>query len=383
MVICEKCQCTQKKRQDGTISPNRVLTYDQTSDECHYQCPSCGYQGKVKIESGLVKLNWRLDWPAKWTICKTTCEPAGKDHCTPGGSYDTGLDLCKNIYGYEGPIKLSYEWLRLGDRDMKTSKGIVFTPEKFLEMADPKILRMLIYQTNPNKHISIRMEELEQYYNEYQRIERIFFNKEDTNKNEKREINFIYPLIQIDQVPKEFPAQLPLKLVTVLAQLKSVLKEDIIFTKAKEYLILNNSVSTLSIEEFRIAIRRALNWIEEIKLIIETEKDPGKIKKLKQKTEIFTFIPEINENIKKNLDETQIDALKSFLQYSEKLERFTEENIKELMMKIRGELNIKPMKIFQAFYRIFLDSKKGPRLGPLMTMLDKTWIENRIRNVVK
>lgn len=382
MVICEKCQCTQKKQKDGTISPNRVLEYEQKSDSCYYQCPSCGYQGSVNVDSGLVKLNWRLDWPAKWTIFKTTCEPAGKDHCTPGGSYDTGLDLCKNIYGYDGPIKLSYEWLRLGDRDMKTSKGIVFTPKKFLEMADPKILRMLIFQTNPNKHISIRMEELEQYYNEYQRIERIFFDKEETNENEKNEIAFIYPLIQVDQVSKEFPPQIPLKLVTVLAQLKSVLKEDVIFAKAKEYLTSNGNTSNLSIEDFRISIERASNWIDEMQRIIDTEKDPGKVKKLKQKTEIFTFVPEITENIRKNLDQAQIDALKSFLEHSKEIEKFTEANVKELMMEIREKLDIKPMKIFQAFYRIFLDAKKGPRLGPLITMLDKSWIENRIKNVI-
>ncbi|WP_371801976.1 lysine--tRNA ligase [Candidatus Lokiarchaeum ossiferum] len=383
MVICEKCQCTQKKQKDGTISPNRVLEYDQKSDSCYYQCPACGYKGSVGIESGLVKLNWRLDWPAKWTIFKTTCEPAGKDHCTPGGSYDTGLDLCKNIYGYEGPIKLSYEWLRLGDRDMKTSKGIVFTPAKFLEMVDPKILRMLIFQTNPNKHISIRIEELEQYYNEYQRIERIFFGKEESTETEKKEVEFIYPLIQVDKVPKEFPAQIPLKLVTVLAQLKSVLKEEIIFSKAKEYLISNGNTSNLSIEEFRIIIKRALNWIDEMQRIINTEKDPGKVKKLKQKTEIFTFVPEITQNIRKNLDQSQVDALKSFLDHSKEMAAFTEENVKNVMMSIREKLNIKPMKIFQAFYRIFLDAKKGPRLGPLMTMLDKSWIENRIKEAIQ
>ena len=121
MVICEECNCTQKKQKDGTISPNRVTKYNEETDECEYSCPACGYVGKVKISSGLVKLNWRLDWPAKWTILNTSCEPAGKDHCTPGGSYDTGLELCKKIYGYEGPVKVSYEWLRLGDKDMGTS----------------------------------------------------------------------------------------------------------------------------------------------------------------------------------------------------------------------------------------------------------------------
>ncbi|TFH26171.1 MAG: lysine--tRNA ligase, partial [Promethearchaeota archaeon] len=220
MISCEKCQSTQKKQKDGTISPNRVLEFDPETDECSYLCPNCEYEGKVKIDSGLTKLNWRLDWPAKWTIFQTTCEPAGKDHCTPGGSYDTGLDLCQNIYDYIGPIKVPYEWLRLGDRDMKTSKGIVFTPTKFLEMADAKILRMLIYQTNPNKHISFRIEELEQYYNEFHRIEKIYHELElPSSEQELKEIKYIYPLICPHEVPEKLLYQIPFKMMTILAQL--------------------------------------------------------------------------------------------------------------------------------------------------------------------
>ena len=48
------------------------------------------------------------------------------------------------------------------------------------------------------------------------------------------------------------------------------------------------------------------------------------------------------------------------------------------MINLRNDLDIKPMKIFQAFYLIILGKKKGPRLSPLLIMLDKNWIEKRI-----
>ena len=160
----------QKIDENDSIKPNRVLSYDKSKDTVSFYCSSCGYRGQTTINKGELKLNWRVDWPAKWAIFHTTCEPAGKDHSVKGGSYDTGLEICKSIFNYDGPIKLSYEWLRLGDQDMKTSKGIIFTPKKYLEIANPEIFRMLILRTSPNKHISFRLEELDQLYDYYDEI---------------------------------------------------------------------------------------------------------------------------------------------------------------------------------------------------------------------
>lgn len=384
MVICEKCQSTQKKQKDGTITPNRVLNYLEETDECVYHCPSCGYEGKVTVESGLVKLNWRLDWPAKWTIFNTICEPAGKDHCTPGGSYDTGLELCQKIYGYEGPIKVAYEWLRLGDRDMKTSKGIVFTPAKFLEMSEAKILRMLIYQANPNKHISIRIEEMEQYYNEFQRIERIYYDLESAaSENEYREIKYIFPLIIPGELKPELKYQIPFRLITILAQLTPILKEEGIIAKIKDYLFEEYGSSEFDENEFNTQLVKATNWIEEMKSLIENEKNPQVKKELDRKVILFSILEDIPEDLVRKLSKEQIDILKEFYNSVENAEELSEEQIKEIMMKIRDDLQVKPMKIFQAVYLILMGSKKGPRLGPLMSVMDISWIRKRIQDVIQ
>ncbi|MFW9938890.1 MAG: lysine--tRNA ligase, partial [Candidatus Thorarchaeota archaeon] len=170
MALCEKCGKIQSKKTDGTIKPNRIKKYLEQENKIFYECPACGYKGEFSIYSGRLKLNWRIDWPAKWAIFKTTCEPAGKDHSVKGGAYDTGLEICQEIFDYIGPIKLPYEWLRLGEQDMKTSKGIVFTPKDYLNIADPEIFRMLILRTNPMKHISLRLEEMPQYFDYYERM---------------------------------------------------------------------------------------------------------------------------------------------------------------------------------------------------------------------
>ncbi len=382
MVICENCNRTQKKLADGSIKPNRVLSYDEKNDKVHYKCPACNHEGDVSIESGLVKLNWRLDWPAKWTIFNTTCEPAGKDHCTPGGSYDTGLDLCQNIYGYKGPVKVAYEWLRLGDRDMKTSKGIVFTPDKFLEMAEPEILRMLIFKTDPNKHISIRVEEMENYYNDFQKMEEIYFGKEEAGSEEElREIKYMYPLICTEDVPEKMPSRLPFKLRLVLVQLIPLLGKDKVYEKAKEY-FQREDLAVVPKKTLLNRLEKVENWLDEIKAMLKTEKDPKLIKTIKYKVPMFSFIDEIPKEIKENLTDLQKQAFEIFIEKSESIDAYTNEMIKEMMMDIREEIEIKPRDFFQAFYFVFLGKKRGPRLGPLMEMMDKEWIIERLKSAL-
>ena len=337
----------------------------------------------IKVSTGMVKLNWRLDWPAKWTIFNTTCEPAGKDHCTPGGSYDTGLDLCQHIYGYEGPIKVSYEWLRLGDTDMGTSKGIILTPHRFLEISEPEIIRMLILETNPNKAICFRTEELPQYYNEYDRMERIYFGLEPaTNPEEEKEIKYIFPLISAKEPPSKYTPKLSFKYLTGLAQLKSILGEDGIYQKAKEYMEKENFDPIITPEDFKKKISRAWNWIQEIKSMIAEETDPENLKNLKMKADIFEIPEHVSDEIKKELDDSQRESFRLFLEKMDSVDALTDETIKEIMMDIQQQVGIKVQKIFAGFYLILLGSKQGPRLGPLLSMLDKQWITDRLNEAL-
>ena len=242
MVICEKCNKIQDRGKDGSIHPNRAIKYLEKEQAVIYECPSCGYRGKTSIYSGKLKLNWRVDWPAKWALFKATCEPAGKDHSVKGGAYDTGIEICQKIYDYEGPIKLPYEWLRLGDQDMKTSKGIVFTPENYLKLADPEIYRMLILRTNPMKHISLRIEEIPQYHDYYEKMENIYYGVEEPESREDYGFyKYLYPLVKVSDAPEIKPIRIPLKLLTFLSQMQNILSLEKLYDKAISSLRINKT----------------------------------------------------------------------------------------------------------------------------------------------
>ncbi len=143
--ICEKC---------GIISRATILSHDPEKHTVTYRC-SCGHEGVSDYSKGEGKLVWRVDWPMRWSVYGVTIEPFGKDHASPGGSYDTGRYITKEIYGYEAPIPVTYEWISLKGRgEMHSSKGVVLTIRDMLDIVPPEVLRFMIAKTKPDKTIA-------------------------------------------------------------------------------------------------------------------------------------------------------------------------------------------------------------------------------------
>jgi len=379
MAICEKCDRIQHRDNEESIKPNRVKEYFSHKEEVSYICEACGYNGKLSIWSGRLKLNWRVDWPAKWALYKTTCEPAGKDHSVKGGAYDTGIELCQELYDYMGPVKVPYEWLRLGDQDMGTSKGHTFTPKKYLEIADPRIYRTIILKTNPMKHITFRIEEISQYYDYYERMENIYYNIEKAeDPGENMFFNYIFPLTQINNIPEIKLKQLPLKLLIFLTQIQNILGIDKLYEKAKRFMKNKNFENIITKEEFEILIIQTKNWLEEVNKIIENEKNPKIKKEIIKKVEIFTIPNEIDSNLIKNMNEKQIKGVKLLKDYLEVNNELDPDSIQNKIFDIaKKEVDIPPRKLFELIYQIILGKKSGPRLGPFLSMLDKDWLLER------
>jgi len=380
MVICEKCHKIQNKEPDGSIKPNRVISYNKENSTVYYECPSCSNKNNISLNSGFLKLNWRIDWPAKWSIYKTTCEPAGKDHCVKGGSYDTGLELCDKIFEYSGPIKVPYEWLRLGDRDMKTSKGIVFIPKRYLKIADSEIFRMLILRTNPNKHISLRIEEMSQYYDYYERMEEIFYGIQDAESEEEYKMfRFIFPLIKVNDIQDHKQLRLPLRILIFLSQIQNILNLEKLYEKAVEYMKQQNYQEIISLHEFEKQLKKTGNWLVEVKKDIELIKENKKKNYIINKIGIFTIPDEINKDITNKLNEAQIRGISLFRDYIVQNEDIDAEAIKSRVYDIaKQELKISPGKLFQALYLVILGTRSGPQLGPFIKLLDRDWLIDRL-----
>lgn len=138
----------------GKITDAKVRGFSQSAETVDFEC-ACGARGAVPMAGG-GKLTWRVDWPARWRTLGVTVEPFGKDHATRGGSYDTGVRISREVFGWEPPLPLAYEWISLkGQGDMSSSKGNVLSIARALEVVPPDALRYLVMRERPNRTIAL------------------------------------------------------------------------------------------------------------------------------------------------------------------------------------------------------------------------------------
>ncbi len=137
----------------GRMTQTSVTGFSLAHETVGYAC-ACGGRGEVPMAGG-GKLTWRVDWPARWVMLGVTIEPFGKDHATRGGSYDTGARIAREVFDYEPPLPVPYEWISLKGRgDMSSSKGNVLSIAAVLELVPPEALRYMVMRERPQRTIA-------------------------------------------------------------------------------------------------------------------------------------------------------------------------------------------------------------------------------------
>ena len=64
------------------------------------------------------KLHWRVDWPMRWAREGVDFEPAGKDHHSEGGSFDTSKQIVE-LFGTKAPVSFQYDFISIKGRGGK------------------------------------------------------------------------------------------------------------------------------------------------------------------------------------------------------------------------------------------------------------------------
>jgi len=219
-VFCEKCN------KDET----EVTGWD---GECglSYSCKLCGNNEKLDIQKAKgIKLTWRIDWPMRWEYEKVDFEPAGKEHHSSGGSFDTAKHICKEVYSWDAPVTFRYDFIGLKGTPgkMSSSKGQVVDLSEVLKVYTPELTRYLFAGTRPNTEFTISFDlDVIKIYEDYDKTERIAFKMETAKddaayQKEKR----IYELSQTGENGKSLslenmqkPYQVPFRHLCNLIQI--------------------------------------------------------------------------------------------------------------------------------------------------------------------
>lgn len=353
--ICSEC---------GRV--NTTYAHSFEGDTVYYSC-KCGHKGEMDIKSGDGKLTWRVEWAARWKIFGTTCEPFGKDHAASGGSYDVSKIISKEIYGYDAPYPVPYEWITLKGEAMSKSHGVFFTPGQWLEIAEPETLNYFIFRNKPLKHKDFdpTMPFLD-FIEQYDRVERIYYSAEEpTSEKEGEKLKNIYEASQIN-LEESMPFQPSYRFLTVAYQIAGndpskiyeILKKNSQLPKEMEDKDFKEMV-TKDLERFTRRIEHVKNWLE-------------------------TYAPEfVKFQVQKKLPRIEInDEQKEFLlkvaDLLEKKDYDTDEFYDEMYLVIH-DLDMKPQKAFQAIYKVITGKKQGPRAASFVLSLDKDLVIRRFR----
>jgi lysyl-tRNA synthetase class 1 len=321
----------------------------------------------MDIKSGNGKLTWRVEWAARWKIFQITCEPFGKDHAASGGSYDVSKIISKEIYDYEAPYPIPYEWITLKGEAMSKSHGVFFTPGQWLEIAEPETLNYFIFRSKPLKHQDFNpsMPFLD-FIEQYDRVERIYYGAEEaSSEKEEEKLKKIYEASQID-ISESMPFQPSYRFMTVAYQIAghdpekvyAILKKDSQLPKSME----DKSFDDLQLKDIDRLNRRlshVKNWLD-------------------------LYAPEfVKFQVQKKLPRVEInDVQKEFLLKVADLlenENYTPQELHDAMYIVIHDLDMKPQKAFMAIYKVITGKKQGPRAASFVLSLDKDLVIKRFR----
>ena len=366
-VICPVCGRLQSGGK-GSIVPNRVTAYNSEDDEVSYECAHCGHSETERLDKLRLKLSWRVDWPAKWYVMKTTVEPAGKDHAVKGGSYDTGLEMSRRVFGWAGPVKVPFEWVRLGGRDMGTSAGVVFTPRSWLDIAPPELFRYMVLRTDLEKANNIQTDLIPDLVDIYETFERTYYRLDDVD-NEKQELaKILYPLTEVRPSIEEYIPKLSFKFSVVTSQLQSILSEETILQRCYDVLKKQHNLSAISPEAKALIptrLSRALRWAKDF----GSERD---------KVEVPDIVP---KEIVDTLTDTDREFLRKFIEVL-KGDTLDDEELQAKVFETARAVGLKDKRAFIVLYRVLISRKSGPRLGGFLNLLGNDWVLKRIMSVL-
>jgi lysyl-tRNA synthetase class 1 len=162
-IYCEGCD------KDTT----EIVAADE-SQMLSYSCASCGLKGTVDLKHATnVKLPWKIDWPMRWRYEKVAFEPGGKDHATPGGSFEVSSKISEQVFHFQPPLFQPYEFIGLRGLTgkMSGSSGRLLTPRDVLRIYQPEVLLWVFARTPPTRAFDLVVDEqIHRIYEEFDKV---------------------------------------------------------------------------------------------------------------------------------------------------------------------------------------------------------------------
>lgn len=333
--------------EDGYLKKRFFVSLDTKSKEIVYKDGE-GNKSSISYASGLVKLDWRLDWPARWWIFKVNVEPFGRDHATKGGSYDTGKELVVRVFGGGAPVPVPYNFInRAGEtKKMSKSAGDTVTITELLQVLPPEIVRYFVLRYSPEKQL--------------------FFD-------------------QTDGV---------VRLIDEYADLLSS-KEDEQLIEVVSSTLSQNTISNVPFSHLVASYQAALkDPVKTIEIIARTEhaEVAGAQKEIIERELAYIdqwlnkWAPDdVKFDLVDKVDTSELnDAQKAFLtNLAAKIQQAPASADGEWFHKavydLRESSGLEPKDMFGCLYKVLINKTTGPRAGWFLSILPRDWLIKRLK----
>lgn len=327
----------------------KILSLSEDCTVAEYEC-SCGHKGTFDFNKDFnCKLAWKIDWPMRWMYEGVDFEPGGKDHASPGGSYDTSRVISQKIFGYEAPLFQGYEFIGIkgATGKMSGSSGLNLTPDTLLKLYQPEMILWLYAKSEPTKAFDFCFDDgiLRQYF-EFDKQ----YNEFMDGKADEFLTNVMANCLREDEEGTSAYKKIETVPMSLLVQLGSVVDFNVPMLET----VFEKIGQPFTYDQFKDRLERAKYWLEQC--------SPENVNRLRpyRNWEVYEALSEeekkeialLHDYIKKG--GYSLDELNQELYAIPKQVMGDLEDAKELK-KIQGQF-------FKNVYRLLIDKEKGPRL---------------------
>jgi len=354
-VVCESC---------GRIGTTVVTGWDgrQVSYECRPDkvtwAQGCGHQGKRSPFDGGSKLQYVVEWAAKWKILGVTIEGAGKDHMTKGGSHDRASAMVERVFTYPTPYPIPYEWFLVGGRAMSSSRGVGMPAAELAEILRPELARFLLVRPLYRQQINFDPggETIPTLYDEYDKAAGAYFGDlrpktpADADLLRDHARTFFFSRTDGEQ-PRCF--RMRFAKVAYLMQMPTV---DLMREAEREK---GAPLTEADRAEVQARMEDARRWLQTYA--------PDHYR-----FQVQLRLPEVA------LDDGQRAFLRRLAEVVRTRPTWSGEDLHAQMHALKTQVGIPPQRAFAAVYLAFLGKPSGPQAGWFLAALDREFVLSRL-----
>lgn len=330
---------------------NRLYRSIDTSQKTVAYVGSDGDEAVASYADGHVKLSWRVDWPARWAMLGVHAEPFGRDHATKGGSYDTGKEVVRQVYGAEPPYPVPYHFInRAGEtKKMSKSAGNVITAKELLTILPPEIVWYFLLRSSPDKQL---------FFGEGETLLRLFDDfaalqaKPDRTEGEQQ-------LLELCLLHVDAPVVSNVPFSHLVNTYQASLRDP------------EQTLRTIARSEYAEVVAVQADTIQRELAFIDTWLDRWAPEEMK-----FALAGQVDKTSFSEAERRLFALLAQ--KVSDAPEDAGGEYFHLALYSFKDELGMQPKEMFSALYRLLIAKPNGPRAGWFLSILPRDWLIKRL-----